>query len=101
GGKRIYRSRPVIFVLLVAYLNFIAMMHAEPFVGGLIGDPDKYAGIRVLLAGLVDDPQHAVPEPLSGVPQQAHAAFSFQQAVLDYESARPYMLPSVQVPAVE
>ena len=56
-------------------LHLIAVVDGPALVDGSFRHADEDAGVIVVAGGLEDDAEALVTDLLSGVPEQAHAAF--------------------------
>ena len=82
-------------------LNFVAVMDAVPGIAGLFGHADVEARIGPLLGHrLEDDANGGVLECLVLIEEQAHAAGSLENSVLNDEIAPADLLPAGGIFAV-
>ncbi len=82
-------------------LDFVAVVHAVPGIGGRLGQADDDARVGAFAVGHVHDADHGIAEGLPFVVEQAHAALGDHLALFDDEAAGAGHLPAVEVLSVE
>ena len=86
---------------MVIDLHLEAVMHRHPLLTRLEGNAYEHTGIVILVAHLVDDVNHTVPDLAARPIEQAHAAMGADEAIFHRVPSRPHVLPAGQVLAVE